>query len=315
MTPQVNAIDQQAAEWAAKGTDLSIQEQAALDAWLDADQRNLGAFLKANAVLVRVDRARHVPVEDRAPASALSRRRLLLVGSIAASLAVVAVGIDRFWDRIHEDVYATELGETKVIGLSDGSQITLNTSSKAIVRYTADRRGITLVQGEALFDVAKNKKRAFVVALRGIEVRAVGTSFSVLSLPDRPLEVQVREGVVRIDRPHMRSIVLPANGRAVITADGSVAVETLTPTMIAQYLAWQSGHIFLQNRTLASAAQEFARYSRTRIILDDPTVANSTVTGLYQASDPVGFAKAAAVSLDLNVEMKDHEVRLSRKNS
>ncbi len=313
MTPQVNDIDQQAAAWAAKDTVLSAQEQAELDAWLDADQRHLGAFLKANAVLLRVARGTAVPVDRPQPAQ-LNRRRLLLVGTIAASLAVAVVGVDHFWDRIHEDVYSTKLGETKVVSLSDGSQITLNTSSKAIVRYTTDRRGITLVQGEALFNVAKNKMRAFVVESRGIEVRAVGTSFSVLSLPDRPFEVHVREGIVRIDRPHMRSIFLPANQSAVIAADASVRLEALTPTKLDQYLAWQSGHIFLQNRTLASAAREFARYSRTQIILDDPTVANSTVTGLYQSSDPVGFAKAAAVSLDLNVDMKDHEVHLSRKN-
>lgn len=313
MTPQGNDIDRQAAEWAAKGTDLSASAQAELNAWLDADLRHLGAFLKANAILVRIDRARQLPAADRAPASVLSRRRLLLIGSIAASLAVIAVGVDRFWDRTHEDVYATQLGETKLVALSDGSQITLNTSSKAIVRYTTERRGITLVEGEALFDVAKNKARAFVVEARGIEVRAVGTSFSVLSLPGRPFEVQVREGVVRIERPHAQPFLLPATKRATIGPDGAVTIEALTATTLAQDMAWQSGHIFLQNRTLASAAREFARYSRTQIILDDPAVANSTVTGLYQSSDPVGFAKAAAISLDLNVDVKDHEVRLSHK--
>ena len=64
-----------------------------------------------------------------------------------------------------------------------------------------NRRGIDLIRGEALFDVTKDRKRPFVVTAGATQVRAVGTSFSVQLLPDQPVQVLVREGVVEIKRP------------------------------------------------------------------------------------------------------------------
>ena len=137
-------------------------------------------------------------------------RRAVLAGTIAASIALV-VSSGAIWQaNSYEAAYVTAIGETKVIPLPDGSSITMNTDTAAVVH-----------RGEALFDVAKNKMRPFVVTAGKAQVRAVGTSFAVTDLTTRPLEVTVREGVVEvIATPHSDPVAVHAGARAIGRSDG-----------------------------------------------------------------------------------------------
>jgi transmembrane sensor len=78
---------------------------------------------------------------------------------------------------------------------------------------------------------------------------------------------------------------------------------------LARDLEWQYGRIALDNETLVDAANEFARYSEVRIVVD-PAVSNKTVTGLFASNDPIGFAKTAANVLRLTTEVRGNEVRI-----
>lgn len=314
-------IDEQAAEWAARQDlrELTPQEQAEFHAWLVADPRNLGAYGRADAVLARLERVsgagfRGLRPEDSSKTTNWPRRRVVLAGSMAASIAFV-FGVAMWQSGFQPDTatkaaYATSVGQTREVLLSDGSIITLNTNSSVSVEFTKATRKIRLVRGEALFDVAKNKQRPFVVSVGDTEVRAVGTSFTVSMLPRRPIQVLVREGIVEVKRADTSPVWVGASTRAVAAPDAPIVAQSITSNQLTRDLAWQYGRIALDNRTLQDAAEEFSRYSEVRIVVD-PAVANRTVTGLFAANDPVGFAKAAASVLDLRVEVKNAEVRIS----
>ncbi len=76
-------------------------------------------------------------------------------------------------------------------------------------------------------------------------------------------------------------------------------------------LAWRQGRIAFDNETLADAAQEFGRYSNVQIRIA-PGLEGQTVTGLFVSTDPVGFARAAALSLNLRADVRNREVTISR---
>jgi len=61
---------------------------------------------------------------------------------------------------------------------------------------------------------------------------------------------------------------------------------------------------------LRDAAREFARYNSIRIVIEDPEVAGRTVTGLFSANNPIGFAQAVASSMDLKAEVASDSVRI-----
>jgi transmembrane sensor len=314
-------VDDEAAIWAAKvdaGT-LGPTEKAQLDGWLAADLRHFGAYAKAMAVLAHTDKARALGATfdlrtfraDKAAEP--SRRKFTLTGAIAATV-IAGFGVET-WRRAQERSYETRRGETLVVPLDDGSVMTLNTDSKSVVRYSRERRDIQLVRGEALFDVAKNKKRPFIVDAAGTQVRAIGTSFTVSLLENHPVQVLVREGTVEIDRPAVPvapPVRLPANNRAVAPSDAPIRTASVEKSEVTRALSWRVGRLAFEGETLENAATEFARYSDVRIEITDPQVARMTVTGLFVSNDPVGFSKALAVSLDLQTTVKDNVVLISR---
>jgi transmembrane sensor len=304
-----------AASWAARidAGSLSSEEQAVLEAWLAADTRHYGALAQASALLVPAQKPRSMRVVEpvRPP-----RRSFVLGGSIAAGLAVAAGAatyLTRIWD---EGRYRTRIGEMRVIPLNDGSVVTLNTNSEILVRYSQLQRNIELVQGEALFDVAKNKQRPFIVQTGTTQVRAVGTSFSVKALPNQPVQVLVREGIVEVKRrdvPVAPTVRVATNGRAIAPIDAPIVANPVETAEVGRELAWRVGRIAFHGEPLSEAAAEFSRYSAVRIQIDDPQVANEKVIGLFVSTDPVGFANAVAVSFDLRAEINGERIRLSRK--
>lgn len=314
-------IDEAAAQWAARvdAGVWSVEDEAALKAWLAGDVRRLGAFARVRAVALHTERAKALgPQFDPArfvetPIMQSSRRRFLVGGAIAAGAAGLGV-LGAAW-LAQRQVYSTRKGETRVLALKDGSVVTLNTDTKLAVSLTQERRVIRLLHGEGLFEVAKDKARPFIVHAGEAQALAVGTSFTVQHLDDRPMQVLVREGVVEVRGGGDRSLPvrLTANMRALSQRQGGgVSAETIDEPQLNRELAWRDGRISFSGETLERAAGEFARYSDTRIVIDDPALGREEIAGLFQANDPVGFAQAAAVSFNGRVQVGDGVVRISR---
>jgi len=313
-------IDDVAARWVAREdrAQLTAEESAQRDDWLQADARHFGAYARAHAVLARTDRARALSAGemDRAYTARTphrARRVMRWAVGLAAVIGVLAIGVQRQDDGA--DYFATRKGEILRVPLADGSAITLDSDSQVRVQFSATRRDIQLLQGEALFDVAKNPQRPFVVRAEETDVTAVGTSFAV-SLTERRsggVEVLVREGIV--DVTDTQGAVAPtrlvANYRALANRSHGIRIEAVPTDDVDQQLAWREGMLSFNGDTLSVAAAQFLRYSDTRIVIDDPLVGSRRIVGLYSASDPRGFANSVALSLGLRVQQHGDVVRLS----
>jgi len=317
-------IDGAAADWAARidGGALSAAGEGELDAWLAGDPRRMGAFMRMRAVALQSESAKalgpdfdpdaFVSAGPLVVATPITRRRMFWLGGAAvAASAVGAIGLGLM---TRATTYDTRIGETCVVTLEDGSIVTLNTASRIRVAFTDTRRTITLEEGEALFDVAKNPARPFFVEAGGTSVRAVGTSFAVKRLSTAPVEVLVREGIVEVRQPAAAGAVrMTANMRMVAGNAATIArpVE-IAQTEVDRETAWRTGRIAFEGEPLAQAAAAFGRYSDTRIIIEDPAIGREEITGLFASNDPVTFAKAAAASLELKTTIGPGEIRLSR---
>lgn len=322
MSSKNQEIDDTAVEWAAKEAlrELTCEEQADLDVWLATDIRHLGAFTKARAVVARLHRTLRASsdellMSESLPAPNYARRRILLAGGAGATMAaacllgVMRLQSDKKENSVVPTNFATDVGQTREILIPDGSVITLNTNSRVSVELTPEVRNIYLSKGEALFDVAKNKNRPFVVFAGYTQIKAIGTSFSVSVLPKKPIRVIVREGLVEVKKRDAAPIWLSANDRAVVRRDAPIKAETISKIQVARQLSWQYGRIAIDHGTLQDAANEFARYNDVPIVVD-PAVANRTITGMFASNDPAAFANAAATVLKLHVHVSDEEVRI-----
>lgn len=313
-------IESSAASWAAKidRGGLSFDEQAALEKWLVADTRRLGAYARALAVNAHFDRAVALGPgfspddfeEERPPSPpAFNRRRFLFAGgsALAASIAA-AVG---FGVLSTGAAVVTAKGDTRRIALAEGSAITLNTDSRIEPRFEKRLRQVDLVRGEALFDVSRDRDRPFVVHAGDVRVRVLGTSFSVRRFDDGAVEVAVLEGHVEVGaagelHPHS----LRRGQRVRVSRRGDFQMDHMSHVALERSIGWRRGIIDLHGMTLAQAAAEYARYSDRRIVIADPAVGAMKVTGVYSTSDPLGFARAAALSLGIRATPTAEGMRL-----
>lgn len=312
-------IESTAADWAAKidGGAASPDDLVRLEAWLSESVLHRGAYARARAALeLLCYRFAARPQDDiPLPAPRLGRRRALwLGGGLAAAAAVAAVMVMRP-EQSAPVTYTARRGEIRPVVLPDGTRITLDTSSAVIVDYQRGTRNVELIGGRALFEVAKDKNRPFIVSVAGVKVRAVGTGFSVRKYDAAPVEVLVQEGVVEVGGVWAEKPVrVEANMRALapIRAGEAVSVVPVDPTTVAHELSWHKGMLSFEDVTLAAAALEFSRYSDTRMVFLSPATGQVRMSGLFEANNPEGFARAAALSLGLKLDVGNGEIRLEK---
>jgi transmembrane sensor len=239
-------IYEEACEWfvECRAGDLDPAARAEFDRWLRKSPEHQTAYLEIAAIwnegphldpanrwdlgrlisqaaedsadIVALDPSR---TADRAPAAARNDSRSLgaaLAGrrrlwAIAASILLTTAALAAYM-LTAGGVYATELGEQRSLALADGSTVQLNSLSKLRIRYSDHERAVDLLRGEALFHVAKDATRPFIVHSGPAAVKAVGTQFDVYRKADGTVVtvVEGRVAILRIPEPRDSPGMTPA---------------------------------------------------------------------------------------------------------
>lgn len=269
---------------------LSRAERAAFAAWI-ADPVNAAAYDEVCAICGDVRALR--PHRSARLAAPLRRRRLAVAAGLAAALGAVASfdSLRLLWSAD----FRTATGETRLIDLSDGSRVQLATRSAIAVNYASGRRELTLLEGEAFFDVAADASRPFIVTVAGGTVTALGTSFDV-ALEGDGARVTVAEHKVAVASRGEKTLVEEgrqcAFGAATRpTAPVAVAVQDAT--------AWRRGKLIFVDRPLGEVVNILARYHRGYVLIPSAATRSLRVTGVFDAANPIGALGAIRASLDL----------------
>jgi transmembrane sensor len=315
MRQSASEIEEQAARWVMRldREGRSPAVEADLKVWLSRDTRRAGALLLAEAAWSTLDRARLFDRESAPPRPGLWRAapRRAFVAGLAAAAAAVVVGVVLV---NQPDRYVTGVGEVRRFPLADGSTASINTASRMEVEFGDRLRRVRLDRGEAWFQVVSNPDRPFRVDVGRIRIQAVGTAFSVRRVDDG-VEVRVTEGVVKVwvDGSSGRTIELPAGSTSTVSDRAGASAPVSEPSAIDRELAWRSGRIDLAGETLQEAVTEFNRYNARALVLEDPTLADERLYGVFRLDDPDGFAASVAVSLRASVSSDDASIRIGRQ--
>ena len=191
--------------------------------------------------------------------------------------------------------YDTALGEQRSVVLSDGSVVTLNTSSAIEVHLVKNRRTIQLLSGEALFQVAHDRARPFDVIAGNTTVHAVGTQFNVdrrstsTTVTVVEGEIAVESGLDRSETPGTGTVqeILVSAGEGITVAPNVLPHPVLAN--VATATAWTQRRLVFEHRPLGEVAAEFNRYNRRTIEIASSELRNQEVTGVFQANDPDSF--------------------------
>jgi len=243
------------------------------------------------------------PKRERSP------RRTQAPSAVAAVLCCIAVGAAWFYPSYVGKVVQTEQAERHQLTLTDGSEIELDPQTRLRIRFGSDSRRVYLEHGRALFRVASDPGRPFLVQTDDTAVRALGTAFAVERQP-QAVVVTVAEGKVAVFntlRPQAPAALSTKRRRSSDEREGGSAPVYLTAnqqltvdrsgTVVPVHnidshraLAWADGKLVFQDDPIATAVAEFNRYNRIQLRVNDPLLANRPVTGTFNASEPESFA-------------------------
>ncbi|MEO8723681.1 MAG: FecR domain-containing protein [Sphingobium sp.] len=324
--------EEQASAWCVRlaTRHLSSSEQREFDSWMTSDSAHAQAFDQALLVWQGLHAISDSPeiIGQRVDALAAFRRAnrrrwsqnlplrwqwiaRLGMGLAASFLLVCMLGW--FVREKSPEIYASGIGERRAIFLADGSRLSLDADTRVSVLYQSNHRALTLLEGRAKFDVAKDRDRPFTVTAGGRTTIATGTAFSVELLSGQ-LHVILYEGHVEVmkgDPPPAEELLqikaLP--GKAIGLSPGDELVTDLSmkamPTVFradfASSISWEDGQLSFVNEPLATAVEQLNRYSRTKIIIGDPRVASIRVNGVFNSGDSDAFLEAISHMYSLHV--------------
>jgi transmembrane sensor len=324
-----NKAHAQATAWFARQRMHSLSESEAVEfeAWLKADPAHTRAWSQCEGVWAGIEAVRDDPrmlaIREEARRRAGERfsgtRRWRIFGAMVASLVLGAViwwGFsallvsrdllptvarrvsDPSTELIREA--STQVGERSLLVLADGSKVTLNTASAVRADYSGHERRLTLLRGEAFFDVAKDPNRPFVVTAGPRQVIAVGTAFNV-RLQDNDVRVTLVEGKVRVMRTRAadsgESVLEPTGPAVMLVAGSSLMAEANAPDRVERLDAdratsWRNGKLVFDGERLADVVAEMNRYSHETLEIADPTLKDRKVSGVFEPTEGHAFAKA-----------------------
>ena len=328
-----------AARWAERYVQgMSESEKTEFKAWLAADPQHPRALAQANRNRVDCDWAWQAGVADEVVARLDERasrrhrrRRQALAGAGAAALLCVAGWVwQAQWSATRSDAGRT--GSSMVVAsprkevLPDGSVVELRGDARITLDFSGKERSISLLQGTAYFEVAKDPNRPFVVRMGLVAVRAVGTAFALELAANNNLSVLVTEGRVGVHSLPMSDSASPLPD-AIVALDAGKAVslpvaEQLKDIPIVRPVSdeelrirtsWRIPRLEFSSIPLCDVVAQMNRHNARKVILGDDTVGQIRVSGILSADKLDALAEMLETEFNVRVERRPEEIVLRSK--
>ncbi|MGH6965230.1 MAG: FecR family protein, partial [Phenylobacterium sp.] len=244
----------EAADWVVRlqTADLTEDQALSFDAWLSASDDNALAYDAALGVMFEVEAsAPRIAFDLRrlpAPRPANARRGWIVAGGMAAAATVALAIMPVSLLSAPPQTYTTAKGEHRTVTLADGTKVDLNAGTRMTVTLARHERRVSMPEGEAVFDVASDHSRPFLIAAGDRTVRVVGTRFDVRRREGQ-LSVTVDRGVVEVrpneDAPGRAFRLRP--GQRLDHAQGAADahVRAVAP---ADVYAWRTGRLIYRDQ-------------------------------------------------------------------
>ncbi|MBV1933873.1 MAG: FecR family protein [Parvibaculaceae bacterium] len=307
---------------ASSSTETHLQE---FSNWLDAAPNNRAAFteveylwgalekpvadilsqrpeLISTPTIETVQKSKEMAIE---PGTKLWKRMApssLRLGLVSAGLALVmGVMLTNItnWNGSEYD-FETDVGERSPVVLADGSRVTLNTDSAMTFDMTPTERRVSLVRGEAWFDVSSADPRPFFVTTKHGLIRVTGTSFDVRVESDTAI-VSLTEGQVEL-RAQTSEQLVTTNFSDTSEGGGSKELTILMPgeqaslsqgqvSQITHFdktalTAWLRGQFVFYNTPLSEVVDTLNRYRSGHVLVLTANLADLKVSGVFSTNDP-----------------------------
>jgi transmembrane sensor len=304
-----SSIREHAAEWFLRlhALDLNVAERFAYLQWLKASPAHITEIVhvcRLYSILYPMKKQLFFTNEDDVsnvialasheqasqPTRTRSSWHVRALG-VAVAIGLVLVAGTMASRVLLESRIETQASEWRNMTLNDGSFVSVGPHTELRDRFGEQQRLLSLSRGKALFQVAKDPSRPFIVEAGLAIVRATGTRFAV-DRREHDVIVTVEEGTVLVSdgKGHSGSVSLTAAEQLTVSGVWQPVVRAVDA---ARELAWSNRSLVFEDDTVAAAAEEFNRLNRVQLIVD-PALGSQQVRGVFHADDPASFAESIA---------------------
>ncbi len=270
-----------------ESADASEADWAEFDAWLQASPDHALAYDRALALSFEIE-TQAPALRQLSPAPSIlarpERRRRFAFGAVAAFAAAAAAAVAVMLPHPEAakafTTYATGVGERRTVTLEDGTRIDLNGASKVSVRFEKGERRVVMDDAEAVFDVAKDASRPFLITAGDRTVRVVGTEFDVRHRSGQ-VAVTVRRGVVEV-APTARRLTPEARltpGQRLEHVQGAAGSRVVSARP-DEVFSWRSGRLIYRDRPLSEVVADLNANFAHPIRIADTRAAQARFSGV-----------------------------------
>ena len=315
---EAQRIRKEAADWMQRRAfwNWSADDEAAFSRWLAASTSHHIAYLRIRAMWDRTERlsALRRPGFVRTTATHASRKWIVPAG-IAAAIAIASLAGAPYLSGVthpKEQTFSTQVGGHRVVKLSDGSKIELNTNS--VLRLSPQSRQAWLDKGEAYFQIVHDARHPFSVSVAGRRIEDLGTKFVVRTEADK-LTVGLLEGKASLRASEARAsaqlaLLLPGDV-ATATASG-IKVTSRTEQALLNALAWRQNMLIFDSAPLSEVVAQLNRYNARKVVISDPELAQLKVDAAIPTNGVDAFVRVARNFLGLHVRLRGEDVVIER---
>ncbi len=332
-------IQEEAAWWDAhlRAPGCTDEDRARFADWRDADAGHQEAFEKLQRLVSMLrqesSRADVSGLRQEALAMGNTRRRRLWMGAVAAGVCALAIG-GTLWlegraafpiapfarEAANVETFVTGIAQQSSFMLRDGSTVVLNAKSRIRVAFTPERRSVELQEGQAIFQVAHNPRRPFVVRAGEHEIFAVGTQFDVRLDAER-VQVTLIEGKVRVAQNENEEAVLTPGTQLIAEVESTSQLHrpprpsSVRTIDIAKVTGWRNGRIFLEDLALDAAVEEMNKHSPVQVHIADASLGHLRVNGMFRAGEQDAFVAALEAYFPIaSARASESEIILTAKH-
>ncbi|MDB5452390.1 MAG: hypothetical protein JWO33_968 [Caulobacteraceae bacterium] len=321
----------EAGAWLARlqGPDITEADGLDFEAWLAEAPANRSAYRRSLAIWHEFEAsAADVLAELAAPARGPAvahpasrpairrtptRRWLVGAGGFAMAAGLALALLPPTLMQPAFQTYVTGKGQHRKVTLADGSTIDLNAETRLSVRLAGSERTVLMADGEAIFDVAPDKRRPFTVQAPNRIVRVVGTQFDVRSR-EGELTVTVARGKVQV-RPVRsatsgRAFLLTPGQRLAIDRTGAEEVKGVDPQ---ETFSWRAGRLVYRDQPLADVVADLNRQFVDQVEISDPELGRMPITGVIVLDDQSAVMTRLSLMLPVRSVRSERGLLLLRK--
>ena len=292
---------------------LNKQQQQAFLHWLNESPEHHAVYQQSQQVdqlLAQFDDA-----QTAAISSPSNHFRFRKVWAIAACVAILMLSLTsyQFWPSTSNPnfnaQYQSARAEQLDFVLPDGSKLSLDAQTQLALQYDTKQRVSHLKQGRALFDVAKNPQRPFIVNTNRANITVLGTRFSVDS-KSNSTRISVEHGRVKVQSTrHAQHLIELVQGQQAVLNDQGVDVQSMNPQLVD---AWRNGRLVFNNVPLNEVCAEFNRYHDADFEFTDQSVSNLMLSGTFSASELDNFLDLLPHVLPIKIKNNNNHIVISK---